>query len=324
MLRAHLGRIAMAGGVVAMSASLLAGPSSAGLLVPGVLAALLTAAVRWGPRRHILPAALLDAGAMALWLWSMAADLATLSRLAAALVWTAPALAALVVGGYPRLKAHQRAADVERARQAQRLQWARDLHDFVAHDISGIVAQAQAARFVAATRPEAAGPALERIETAGLAALATMDRMVGMLHEPDGPAVRPLPTLSDLPGLVERFRVAGGPDARLVRGPHLASVPRDSAAVAYRVVVEALTNVRRHAAAARRVDVCVTGDAAGVEVRVRNDTAGPPAPRRLRPGGRGLTGLREQVHAAGGTLSAGPVDGGRHWEVAAAIPGAPA
>jgi signal transduction histidine kinase len=237
-------------------------------------------------------------------------------------IWTAPAGAALVVGGYPRLTAHRRAVAVEQVRQAQRLQWARDLHDFVAHDISGIVAQAQAARFVAESRPEAAAPALERIEAAGLAALATMDRMVGMLHEPDGPATRPLPTLDDLPGLVDRFRAAGDIDVRLVRSADLAGVPRDSAAIAYRVVVEALTNVRRHAATASRVDVSVTGGVSGVEVRVHNDMAGGAPPQRRRPGsgGRGLAGLREQVAASGGNLSAGPGD--RDWEVVAVIPGA--
>jgi signal transduction histidine kinase len=324
MLRAHLGRIAMAAGGVLLCASLLAGAGSPAYLVPvvpGVLAVLLAVAVRWGPRRHIIPAALLAAGAMAGWLWSVAEHLAMPQRLAASLAWTAPAVAALVIGGYPRLTLHQRAVAVEQVRQAQRLQWARDLHDFVAHDISAIVAQAQAARFVATSRPDAAGPALERIEAAGLAALATMDRMVGMLHEPDGPAVRPLPTLDDLPGLVDRFRAAGDIDVRLLQSPHLAAVPRDTAVVAYRVVVEALTNVRRHAPTPNRVDVSVTGDASGVEVRIRNDAAGTAAGQRRRPGsgGRGLAGLREQVAAGGGSLAAGPDDG--CWEVVAVIPG---
>ncbi|MER7007184.1 histidine kinase [Dactylosporangium sp. NPDC000555] len=323
MLRAHLGWIVMAAGGISLCASLLAGPGSPAYLlavVSGVLAVLLAVAVRWGPHRHIVPAALLAGSATALWLWSIADGLAPLERAVASLVWTAPAGLALVVGGYPRLTAHQRAVDVEQARQAQRLQWARDLHDFVAHDISGIVAQAQAARFVAESRPEAAGAALERIEAAGLAALATMDRMVDMLHEPDGPAVRPLPTLDDLPGLVDRFRAAGDIDVRLVQAPHLAGVPRDTAGMAYRVVAEALTNVRRHAATARRVDVSVTGDASGVEVRVRNDMASAAAPRR-RPGsgGRGLAGLREQVVSGGGSLAAG--SSGRDWEVVAVIPG---
>ncbi|WP_204296881.1 helix-turn-helix transcriptional regulator [Actinoplanes campanulatus] len=160
-----------------------------------------------------------------------------------------------------------------------------DLHDFVAHDVSGIVAQAQAARFVASGRPEAAGAALERIEAVGLAALATMDHMVGMLHEPDGPAVRPVPTLVDLPGLVDPFRAGGDADVRFTEVPRPVRAPRDTGAVAYRVVVEALTNVRRHTASARRVDVLVTGGPAGVEVRIRDD--GPGATPWRRPPGAG-------------------------------------
>lgn len=288
-------------------------------LMVAVLAVLLAVAVRWGPHRQIAPAAGLAGAAMALMLWSMTDGMATTQRIAAAAVWTMPAVVALVVGGYPRLMVHRRTVAVEQARHAQRLQVARDLHDFVAHDLSGIVAQAQAARFVAGSRPEAAGPALARIEAAGLAALATMDRMVGMLHEPDAVTVRPLPTLDDLPGLVDRFRASGHLDARLVQNSRTAEVPRDSAAVAYRIVVEALTNVRRHAPAATRVDVSITGDASRIEVCVRNDTAGPPPPqRRDRRGGRGLSGLREQVAAGGGTLSAGPCE--RGWEVVAVIP----
>lgn len=329
MLRRLLGPAAVAAGGASLAATLLWGPVRPPvlfLLVPGVLALLLAAAVRWGPRRHIAPAAGLGAAAMAAALWAPTDGMPALQRVAAAAVWTVPALVALVVGGYPRLMLHRRAVVVEQARQAQRLQLARDLHDFVAHDISGIVAQAQAARFVADSRPEAAGPALERIEAAGLAALTTMDRMVGMLHAPDGGPVRPLPTLDDLAGLVARFRAAGPVDARLVQHPGTTALPRDTASTAYRVVVEALTNVRRHAPTATRVDVSVTGDASGVEVRVLNDTTRPPPPRppaerggRGGRGGRGLSGLRELVAATGGTLSAGPCD--RGWEVVAVIPG---
>ncbi len=281
-----------------------------------VLAVLLAAAMRWGPGRHLAAAVGLAGAAMALTLWSFTGGLPPVQRVAAAAVWTTPALLAVVVGGYPRLMLHRRAVAVRQARQAQRLQVARDLHDFVAHDISGIVAQAQAARFVAGTRPEKAGPALERIEAAGLAALATMDRMVGMLHEPDPSPVRPPPTLDDLPALVDRFTTSDHLQVRLVRGPRIGEVPRDRAATAYRIVVEALTNVRRHAPAATRVDVSVTGDAGGVRVRVGNDTTGP-APRR-RHGGRGLAGLRDQVAAGGGTLTAGPCADG--WELVAVIP----
>jgi signal transduction histidine kinase len=322
MMRPHLGWLSMAASAAILCVAFvgdLGSPPYLFVLLMAALAVLLAVAVRWGPHRHIVPAAGLAGAVMALVLWSFTDGMPMAQRIAAAAVWTMPAVAAVVVGGYPRLMLHRRAVAVEQARHAQRLQVARDLHDFVAHDISGIVAQAQAARFVADSRPEAAGPALARIEAAGLAALDTMDRMVGMLHEPDAATVRPLPTLDDLPGLVDRFRAAGHLDARLVQSSRIAEVPRDSAVTAYRIVVEALTNVRRHAPAATRVDVSVTGDAGGIEVRVRNDTAGPPPLQQHdRRGGRGLSGLREQVAAGGGSLSAGPCE--RGWEVVAVIP----
>ncbi|MFB9335765.1 sensor histidine kinase [Actinoplanes octamycinicus] len=317
MMRRNLGWAGMAAGAATPCLAFVADlgdPPQLFILVVTTLAALTAAAVRWGPRRHIAPVAGLAAAAMALVLWSFTGGMPTPQRLVAAAVWTTPALVALVVGGYPRLMLHRRAVAVQRARRAQRLQVARDLHDFVAHDISGIVAQAQAARFVADSRPEAAGPALARIEAAGLAALDTMDRMVGMLHDADPATVRPLPTLDELPALVDRFRAAGHLDVRLVHnaGP----VPRDSGAMAYRIVAEALTNVRRHAPGATRVEITVTGGASGVGVRVSDDsTASPP---RRRRGGRGLSGLRDRVTAAGGTFSAGP--GACGWEVVADIP----
>ncbi|WP_242705129.1 histidine kinase [Streptomyces griseocarneus] len=104
----------------------------------------------------------------------------------AAAFWWLPVCGAAVVGGYPRLMEYRRDRLVAGTRRSQQLELARDLHDFVAHDVSGIVAQAQAARFVAAADPGQAVPALERIEKAGLNALASMDRMVRMLHDTDG------------------------------------------------------------------------------------------------------------------------------------------
>ncbi|MET8093621.1 histidine kinase [Micromonospora sp. NPDC005220] len=235
-------------------------------------------------------------------------------RVVASVFWTSPAVVALVVGGYPRLMARQRVAEVEQARRAQRLKLARDLHDFVAHDISGIIGQAQAARFVADSRPDAAGPALARIEATGLAALTTMDRVIRMLHESNDRAVEPPPTLDDLPAVIERFRAGGHIDARLVQTARTRDVPQHAAATAYRVAVEALTNVRRHAPTATHVDVSVTGNASGVQVRVCNDmaeTSHPPThPRATESGGNGLQGLRELIVNGGGTLSAGPCERG--------------
>jgi signal transduction histidine kinase len=125
------------------------------------------------------------------------------------------ALAAVGAGVHLRSVDALRIRAVGDARRAQRLDLARDLHDFVAHDVSGIVAQAQAAQLVTSHDPGAALTALQRIEQAGLNALASMDNTVHMLHDaddaqnvttrppraqPGGPAQGDRPILSHQPG----------------------------------------------------------------------------------------------------------------------------
>jgi signal transduction histidine kinase len=98
----------------------------------------------------------------------------------------------------------------------------------------------------------------------------------------------------------------------------MAMLPRPISIAAYRVVQEALSNVRRHAATGARVDVqVVTGDA-GTRVEVIDDggampatvAAGARAGRAPIEEGFGLVGMRERVVATGGQLDAGPVSGG--------------
>ncbi|MFF5127174.1 sensor histidine kinase [Streptomyces syringium] len=306
------------------------------LVEAGALAALLTVVVRRSPVRHVLPAGLVAGAAVSLWTWPLVPSLSFLEHVGAAAFWSLPVLGAVVVGGYPRWAERRGRAQVRDARRAQQLEIARDLHDFIAHDVSGIVAQAQAAGFVAASAPEQALPALRRIEEAGLNALESMDRMVRMLHDDtwtDGAAphgVDPLPGPGQLPGLIERFAAADGPRAHLALDPVAAgTLSRDVGATAYRVVVEALTNVRRHAPRATRVDVVLAAAGEGtVEVSVSNDAGdnGQKGPatrweRDDRHGGHGLRGLRERVRVAGGSLSAGPRDGG--WHVVAFLPRTP-
>lgn len=297
---------------------------------------LIVVVTRRAPLRRAAVAVALAGAAVAAWTLPLLPAPSLLSLAGAAAFWSLPVLGAVVVGGYPRLMEHRRNLLVTEVRRAQQLELARDLHDFVAHDVSGIVAQAQAARFVAATDPRQALPALERIEAAGLSALASMDRTIAMLRaaagaeRPDGGAVEPLPGVDQLPGLVERF--AGiGEEARLVVAPGATDgLSRATGSTVHRVVAEALTNVRRHAPGARHVDVTLdrarTADGApAVEVRVVNapgtgTTGTRTALRREREGhgGQGLSGLRERVRAAGGTLTYGPHDGG--WHVVAVLP----
>lgn len=305
--------------VAGLAASFLGAPAAWGLLWVCLLLPLLGLVARWSPVRSGTLAGALGVAAVALWpvplVWETGSWLEACGAVA---FWALPAFGALLAGGYLRRQAGRLRQAVRDARRDQQLELARDLHDFVAHDVSAIVVQAQAARFVAAQDPGQAVRALERIETAGLSALASMDRTVHALQEAAGGPTTPVPGLAQLPELVERFEGASlDADPQAVRG-----VSREADTTAYRVVVEALTNVRRHAPGAAVVRVAVRRTGAGMEITVANSpaprgTGGLPA--RRRRGGTGLAGLRGRVEAAGGTLLAGAAaDGG--WRVCAAFP----
>jgi signal transduction histidine kinase len=217
------------------------------------------------------------------------------------------------VGGYLRAVDARRARAVVGARRAQRLDLARDLHDYVAHDISEMVALAQAGQVLAGDGDAAVRDLFARVERAGIAGLESMDRTVRMLHEQPAPA--PAPALTDLPELAERFRAAGAAPVHLDVAP---GVPRDLGPTIYRIVSEAFTNVRRHARTATRVEVRVRDEGEHITVRVADDgTDRPAAPSRR--GGFGLGGLTARVDALGGALVAGPADP-HGWAVTATLP----
>ncbi|MFI2780827.1 sensor histidine kinase [Streptomyces sp. ALB3] len=287
-----------------------------------VLLLLLAVVTRWSPPRELICTLPPTALAVALWPLPLVTGETFLEAIGIATFWLLPVVGAVAAGAYPRRQELRRRRAVAEARSAQRLHLSRDLHDFVAHDVSGIVVQAQAARFVAATDPSHAVLALERIEKAGLRALASMDRAVEMLHGPEAPAVDPLPDVSRLPSLIRNFNAAGATEAELVMAPQVAdALSREVGAAAYRVVVEALTNVRRHAPGAHHATVVLTRTATTVEIRVTNDCGAGSAPshHRASPGGLGLPALTEQARTLGGTLSAGPIGGGG-WQLTVALP----
>ncbi|MFF6926405.1 MULTISPECIES: sensor histidine kinase [Streptomyces] len=266
------------------------------------------------------------------------------------------AIAAAATGGGLRSLETRRVRAVREARQHQRLELAADLHDFAAHDVSAVVVLAQAAQVIGADRPEELLPLLRQIEESGQQALGSMDRTVHMLRtpgdspgSPDAPQASPPPGtygLEDIVDVVDRFRAAGPADVRLDmdrRSEHVRRVPHGVAGTAHRVVVEALTNVRRHAATAPWVAVSVLLDRAEdadpvLTVSVAN---GPPAPGgtggghlgdRVHPAATGLAGLSERTRALGGTLRFGAAqenhgartDDGPHgrpgWQVTATFP----
>ncbi|MCB5178028.1 sensor histidine kinase [Streptomyces antimicrobicus] len=313
---------------LAVGAVLLLVGSTLGLPAPwtllGVLALLPLIAVvaRWAPAPWAWAAGGLAGAAVAYWPVSLlrgAGSSSLLEVVGAGLFWALAAGGAAGAGWFLRRQADLRVRAVRDARREQQLELARDLHDFVAHDVSAIVVQAQAARFVADGDPQQAVRALERIEAAGLSALASMDRTVHALRAAGGGPTSPTPGLEALPELVERFE-AGELEAD---AEAMAGLSREAGTTAYRVAVEALTNVRRHAHGAARVRVVVRRTAGGTELSVVND-APPRGPRRgpLRrrvSGGTGLAGLRARVEAAGGVLSAGPREVGG-WQVSAVFP----
>ncbi|MEU7693003.1 histidine kinase [Microbispora hainanensis] len=233
--------------------------------------------------------------------------------------------AAVVAGLCPRLLDARRRAVAEGVRRAERLRLARELHDVVAHHVTGIVLQAQAARLVSRKSPEKAGDALADIEAAGSDALAAMRRVVGLLRDPDEPAETTMPGRpGELGELVERFE-AGGRTVRL-RLPdeeETAAWPPEVAATVYRVVQESLTNISRHAPQARSVTVEVERDRETLTVEVADDSPQCPSRHHQRGGyglsGYGLIGMRERVEALGGTLRAGPRPGSG-WSVLATLP----
>ncbi|EDY49646.1 two component sensor kinase MppV [Streptomyces clavuligerus] len=286
----------------------------------GLLLVLTAAVVRWSPPcavRAVVPLTVLAVGA-----WpARTAEGSFLEGAGAVAFWLIPVAVAVAVGAYPRRAAARRLAAVDAARREQRLVLSRDLHDFVAHDISAIVVQAQTARFIAENDP-GAGPrqaalALERIERAGLSALASMDRTIALLHgdgDGDGAAsanTEALPGPDRLPALVAEFAaigVTGGPggvdavweaDEDAVR-----ALSREAGAAAYRIVAEALTNVRRHAPGAFRIVVRLRllppGGPEGVELSITDDGGDG--------GGGGVIGARDRAGGRGGPTGrqAGP------------------
>jgi signal transduction histidine kinase len=239
-------------------------------------------------------------------------DHRALFALAGATVWSA----GLGVGVYLRYLDFLHRQTLQAVRRGERLELARELHDAVAHHVTGIVVQAQAARFAGAGDPQRLLGALDCIETAGNQTLAAVRQMVGLLRDPDdAPGVAP--GHEPISQLVERFARHGpAVDLRLPAGPAASGWPPEVASTVYRVVQEALTNIARHAPAARSVTVSVTDDPGNVGVEITDDA---PAGAARATGGYGLVGMRERVEALGGKLRAGPLPGAG-WAVQASLP----
>ncbi|MFF0145699.1 signal transduction histidine kinase [Amycolatopsis sulphurea] len=216
-------------------------------------------------------------------------------------------VAAWTLGALHRARRAETAAQAERAVLAERNRIAREMHDVVAHTLSIVIAQADGGRYALASAPETAGRALGTIGDHARQALAETRRILGVLRDPDwADSPTPQPGLADLPGLIEQAR-SGGQNVRFSFSPPEDPVPPGLGLVAYRIVQEGLTNVRRHAGPSARAEVAVHADGARLEIEVRD--TGPGLPNRTT-GGYGLLGMRERAAAYGGQVRLGTAPGG--------------
>jgi signal transduction histidine kinase len=205
----------------------------------------------------------------------------------------------------------QRLEESVRAVSAERVRIARELHDVVAHAMSVIAVQSGVGAHVIDSRPEDAKAILETINEASRDALTEMRRLLGVLREdPDSPGeMAPAPGLGGLDELAARVTQAGVP-VRVDYAGERNGIPPGVDLAAYRIVQEALTNVIKHAGAAR-VDVCVRYEPHAVHLEVADDGRGAAAALVAGVGGgHGLIGMRERAALYGGTLEAGARPGG--------------
>ncbi|MEV3931847.1 histidine kinase [Streptomyces sp. NPDC053728] len=213
-----------------------------------------------------------------------------------------------------RAERAERTRDEEARRRVaeERLRIARDLHDVVAHHIALVNVQAGVAAHVMDKRPDQAKEALAHVREASRSALNELRTTVGLLRQsgdPEAPT-EPAPGLAVLDTLVGTFRNAGLPVEVACTDPD-SPLPAAVDLAAYRIIQEALTNVRKHAGTGAKAEVSVVRVGGTAEVTVLDNGRGAgPLPAQADGGRHGLLGMRERVTALGGTLTAGPRYGG--------------
>jgi signal transduction histidine kinase len=235
--------------------------------------------------------------------------------LADAIGGSAVFLGVLAIGAALRYRSRERSRWIEQVQLLERERLARDLHDTVAHHVSAIAIRAQAGLAVASARPEAAAEALRVIEAEASRALGEMRAMVRFLRSDEPAALAPNPQVIDLRQLAGR--TAEGPVVDVDLAGDVDLLPAAVSSALYRLAQESITNARRHARHATRIEVGVRADATWVRLCVRDD--GATSGRQPSTQGYGLRGMTERAQLLGGTCTAGP-DPERGWTVTAVLP----
>jgi signal transduction histidine kinase len=214
----------------------------------------------------------------------------------------------------------ERTASLEAANAAaaERTRIARELHDIVAHSVSVIAVQAGGARRLVHTKPETAVEALTAIEHTARETMRELRQLLGVLRSenPDDSASAhaPQPGLDDVRRLVKADPAL---DVTLAVEGERREVPGTVNLAAYRIVQEAITNVRKHAGPAS-VNVHIAYRPDAVDVTIEDNGRGAAAIKSGTPG-FGLTGMTERAALCGGSVATGPRPGGG-WSVRATLP----
>ena len=205
-----------------------------------------------------------------------------------------------------------RAAQAQAAMLAERQRLAREMHDVLAHSLSGLVLNLEMAKLLAGQggAGPGVGDAIDHAHRLAKSGLAEARRAIGMLRDDA------LPGPERLPELAAEFERASGVTCRLKVTGDERELGADGRLTFYRVAQEALTNIRKHARPSR-VEIRLAYEPAGTRLAIE-DLGGPGGTAAAAGGtaaatggaGYGLTGMKERAELLGGTLTAGPTEGG--------------
>jgi signal transduction histidine kinase len=207
-----------------------------------------------------------------------------------------------------------RAAQAQAATLAERQRLAREMHDVLAHSLSGLVLNLEGAMLLASQggADPKISDAIRRAHRLAKTGLQEARRAIGM------PRDDALPGPRRLADLAAEFEADTGVPCQVTVTGAETELSTDARLTVYRVAQEALTNIRKHARASR-VEIRLTYEPHGTRLIIE-DTGGcsePPAPGE--EAGYGLTGMKERAELLGGTLTAGPTSGG--FRVELQVPG---
>ncbi len=199
-----------------------------------------------------------------------------------------------------------RAAQTQAAALAERQRLAREMHDVLAHTLSGLVLNLETARLLSrqAGTGQQVGDAIDRACRLGKAGLEEARRAIGMLHEDALPGPERLPDLA-----AEFSDGTGVPCTVATTGDNQRDLGTDGRLTLYRVTQESLTNIRKHADA-DRVEIHLAYEPSGTRLTIEDFESCERPSVPAGETGYGLSGMKERAELLGGTLTAGPTGGG--------------